>query len=277
MNENSSTQRDDEPIMQTVSEPLQQILQRAVTAKSKPKAPAKPQTMLFRPVNRQPLAMLTVLDDGSREQGETIRIRSSRFAIGREKGDVTIPFDTDISGTHAELRCQRQKGKFRWFLIDSGSRNGTFLRIYRASLSREMELLLGSRRYLFQLPEHRDEEQETKALRTQAFEAPSRAMMEQLLPRLVETGIDPDEARSFSISGGETVIGAESSCQIPIDNDPFLSPKHARFYQDERGRWMIDDRKSHNGVWIRVKRMALDQSAEFQIGQQRFRFQPKIS
>jgi pSer/pThr/pTyr-binding forkhead associated (FHA) protein len=224
-------------------------------------------------VSRQPVALLTVLDDGSRDEGETIRIRSPRFTIGREKGDLTIPFDSDISGSHAELRCQKQKGRYRWFLVDGGSTNGTFLRTYRASLSREMEITLGSRRYLFQLPDHGDQMEETQALQTQTYQAPSRAMMEQLLPRLVEAGMTSKEARSFSISG-ETLVGGAPTCQIVIDNDPFLSPIHARFYQDETGRWMIEDRKSHNGIWIRVKRMALDKPAEFQLGQQRFRFQP---
>lgn len=274
MNENNSTRHDDEPVVQTVAEPLQQLLQQAAAPQTKSVPP--PKTMLFRPVGRQPLACLTVMDDGSLDKGEKIRIRSSRFSIGREKGDLVIPFDNDISSSHAELRCQVQKGRHRWFLIDCGSTNGTFLRTYRATLSREMELILGSRRYSFQFPDHGDQMAETQVLRTQAYQAPSRNMAEQLLPRLIEAGINSDQARSFSISG-ETLLGSVPPCQIAIDNDPFISPIHARFYQDETGRWMIEDRKSHNGVWIRVKRISLDKPAEFQLGQQRFRFQPSRS
>jgi hypothetical protein len=40
---------------------------------------------------------------------------------------------------------------------------------------------------------------------------------------------------------------------------------------------MIDDQKSLNGVWIRIKKFAMDKPAEFQLGQQRFRFQPSHS
>lgn len=109
---------ENEPIIQTVAEPLQQYLQK----KGAPQAAAKvikapgsassPQAMAFRPTNRQPLAMLTILDDGNREEGETIRIRDTKFTIGREKGDLAIPFDGDMSGQHAELRCQKQRADF---------------------------------------------------------------------------------------------------------------------------------------------------------------------
>ena len=263
--------------MQTVAEPLQQVLQQAaaLAAKSPPKKANR--TLPFRPTNRQPLATLTILNDGSREEGEKIYIRDPKFVIGREKGKVTIPFDSDISGEHAELVCQKQKGKYRWYLRDLGSTNGTFVRGYRASLSRETELMLGSRRYLFQLPDHRAEGEETQALQTQAFRSPSPTMMEQFVPRLTETGADQGGGLSFSMGATEMLIGRSPECQIPVENDLFLSPKHARFYKDERGRWMIDDKKSANGVWIRIKRMALDQQAEFQLGQQRFRFNPNVS
>ncbi len=235
-----------------------------------------PGVLPFRPTNRQPLAMLTVLDDGSRDSGETIRIRDSRFAIGREKGDLTIAFDADISAQHAELRCQRQKGRFRWYLIDQKSTNGSFVRAFRASLSRENELIIGGRRYLFQMPEPGTEGTETEALQTQAYRAPSRTMLEQFMPRLTETGVDAEHARSFSLGGKEVYLGTDSRCQIAIDDDPFVSPKHARIFQDESGRWMIEDQKSLNGVWIRVKKFAMDKQTEFQLGQQRFRFQPNM-
>src|SRR6056297_120007 len=182
---NESPDSGDEPIIQTVAEPVQELLKRqaALEDEGRPKA-APPQTdgsgsakkprtkssktVLFRPTGRQPLALLTILDDGQREQGEKIRIRDSRVTIGREKGSVTIPFDADISSQHAELRCQQVKGKSRWYLVDLNSTNGTFLRAYRARLSRDMELICGSRRYRFQLPGDGEQLTETKAVETQA-------------------------------------------------------------------------------------------------------------
>lgn len=275
----SSRESDEEPVIQTVAEPLQQYLKEAQNQKpSQPSPqPTRPgSTLPFRPANRQPLAFLTVLDDGSREVGEKVRIRDSRFLIGREKGDLTIPFDGDISGQHAELRCQKQKSRFRWFLIDHKSTNGTFIRAVRASLSREAELIIGGRRYLFQLPEPGKDVADTAALQTQAYQAPGRTMLEQFVPRLVEAGVANDKARSFSVPG-EVIVGSDPQCQITIEDDPFINPKHARIYQNETERWMVEDQKTLNGVWIRAKKFAMDKPTEFQLGQQRFLFQPSVA
>ncbi len=283
MKKRSAADTEDEPVIRTVAEPLQQYLKQGAAPpviRHEVAPPGKshaPRTLPFRPTHRQPLAVLTILDDGSRDEGETIRIRDARLTIGRDKGDVTIPFDADISAQHAELRCHKQKGRFRWFLIDATSTNGSFVRAFRASLSRASELIIGSRRYLFEMPDARNEAHETKALQTQVYQAPSRTMLEQFVPRLVETGVANKDARSFAIGGNEMVLGADAECQIAVEDDPFVSPRHARFYQDETGRWMIEDQRSLNGVWIRVKKFAIDQQVEFQLGQQRFRFQPNLS
>ncbi|WP_182865309.1 FHA domain-containing protein [Rhodopirellula sp. JC639] len=285
MNKASAGETSDEPIIQTVAEPMQQYLQKAALSRGPAaKKPAEQgissaaaKVRAFRPTHRQPLAMLHILDDGCREQGEAIRIRDSRWTIGRDKGDTAIPFDGDISTRHAELRCQRQKGRFRWFLLDRKSTNGTFVRAFRASLSRESELILGGRRYLFQVPEPGAEATETEALQTQAYQAPSRTMLQQFVPRLIEVGVSSEQERVFSVAAKETWIGSDERCQAAIDDDPFISPKHARIYKDETGRWMIEDQKSLNGVWIRVKKFAMDKTTEFQLGQQRFRFQPGVN
>jgi len=256
---------------------------------AKPKTPQKPlniektkrsQTMPFRPTNRQPLALLTILDDGSREEGECIGLRESVVVIGRDKGNVTIPFDGDISSRHAELRCHKKQGKYRWYLRDLESTNGTFLRSYRARLSSETEIIFGSRRYCFHLPDQSpsSEGDGPEVFDTQAYRAPPRTMLQQFVPRLVEVGVETAEPTTFVITEKNMRIGRDPTCEIAIPDDPFLSPQHGCFTQDERGRWIIEDKSSANGIWIRVKRMVLDQQhAEFQLGQQRFHFIPKLS
>lgn len=274
---NQDTRRsDEEPIVQTVAEPLQQVLQQAAALASKTPPKKANKTLPYRPINRQPLATLTILNDGCKDEGETIYIRDSKLTIGREKGDIKIAFDSDISSEHAELLCQKQKGKYRWYLRDLGSTNGTFVRGYRATMSQNTEMMIGSRRYTFELPNHHSDGEETQAYQTQAFRSPSPAMMEQFVPHLSETGADDDDRLTFSLEMDVMHMGRSPKCQIAVENDMFLSPQHAKFYKDERGRWMVDDLKSANGVWIRMKKMALDQQAEFQLGQQRFRFRPSV-
>lgn len=275
--QNGGDPRGHEPILQTVAEPLQQLLKKHLPSSRQTIVASQRQPELpFRPINRQPLSVLTILDDGQTDQGEQLRIRNDRVVIGRTAGDVVIPFDRDMSSEHCELRCQSQQTGFRWYLIDKESRNGTFVRAYRASLFRDTELILGSRRYRFELPSPAKQNEQSTPVQTRQFEAPSRTLGDEFVPRLVELGLADGEALSFSLQGSEARLGLQADCDIVIPNDPFLSPDHARFYRDERGRWMIEDRKSLNGVWVRIRRIPIDQPAEFQLGQQRFRFQPSL-
>jgi pSer/pThr/pTyr-binding forkhead associated (FHA) protein len=272
-----STAVENEPIIQTVSEPLQKLQKKGTHRPPNANADRSPQTRPFHPVNRQPLATLTILDDGSREEGETIRIRSKSFVIGREKGDVTIPFDNDMSSQHAELRCYFQNGEYRWYLIDLASTNGTFLRAYRATLAKDHEILLGSRWYRFQLPKGEAAfGEEPVALETNLYKAPARTQLEREVATLFELGLPEGNSRTFHLGGTDLLLGRGGGCQLSIPDDPCLSPEHARFSLDRRGRWMIEDRKSLNGIWIRVRRMPLPQQAEFQLGQQRFCFHPHV-
>jgi len=274
MNHHTSTStNEDEPIVQTVSEPLQKVLKEAPGLQSEREPP---QTKPFHPQHRQPLAMLTILDDGRRDEGETIRIRQQSLTIGREKGDVTLPFDTDVSAQHAELRCQYKNGKYRWYLIDLASTNGTFLRAYRATLTKSLELLFGNRLYQLQLPKQETEPvSEPAIVETNRYKAPVKTERDRTVPKLIEMGVDNGQGRSFHLTGTELLLGRESSCQMAIPDDPYLSPTHARFRLDKRGRWRIEDQKSLNGIWVKVKKIPLDQQAEFQIGQQRFCFRPQ--
>ena len=59
----------------------------------------------FRPVNRPPMAILHIFDDG-RETSEAIRIREDQTTIGRNS-DVSIPHDPGIASLHAQVIRKR--------------------------------------------------------------------------------------------------------------------------------------------------------------------------
>jgi hypothetical protein len=103
----------------------------------------------YRPTQRPPIALLTVLDDGKSE-GELVRLRSDRFIIGRSEGDFLIPHDRQISARHIEITRQRVGEKYRWVLTDLQSSNGLFIRVSRTILSDRTELLVGKGRYRFE-------------------------------------------------------------------------------------------------------------------------------
>jgi len=81
----------------------------------------------YRPANRPPIALLTILDDASTTTGETVRIREPVCLIGRTEGSVVIPHDGSMSSRHAEIVRDGLKPPYTWYLRDVGSTNGTFV------------------------------------------------------------------------------------------------------------------------------------------------------
>ncbi|QEG39721.1 FHA domain-containing protein [Roseimaritima ulvae] len=231
--------------------------------------PLKPDTTpIFRPVRRPPVPRLIAVDDGQLLDGEVWRLRRSRTIIGRAEGDILIAGDPDISGKHIELACVPVEGGMKWRLTDLNSTNGTFVRVNRAPLADGKELILASHRYRFHMPAepHRDAEdiRATRLFAGNASEPAEHAVWLELL--------GPNRSQRFDVPETGATIGADASqCELVPARDPFLSPMHARISR-VRDRWQIEDVGSVNGTWMRIDRVMLDQDAEFQIGEQRFRF-----
>lgn len=224
---------------------------------------------VFRPRKRPPLAILCAFDDGIRTNGEIWRLRQSRFVIGRRSGDAVIGHDTEMSAQHCELELRSSKGRHRWRLRDLGSTNGTFVRVASSILAEGQQLLLGGTRYEFRstgtAPQPAAESRPQMTAQWQAVGSGSGpgAKLIDLTPEA--------NGREYMVAAPESYIGTDSSrCGIAIPNDPFLSPRHARFHCNDKGEWFIENRKSTNGVWLRAKEITLDANAEFQCGEQRF-------
>jgi pSer/pThr/pTyr-binding forkhead associated (FHA) protein len=256
----------------------------APTAEPKPKGDT---TVPYRPVRRPPMAVLCLLDDG-RDDGEWVRIRKEKFLIGRTDGDLIVPHDPMMSGRHAEISRQQEKGRYRWFLSDLSSRNGTFVRVYNALLRHGQELLLGGRRYRFDAapqggtlpqggpPANSDLSgwHKVSPLGTEEPQVPGTVRWDNvsqadLIPSLVELTLQGDGQRIFA-SAPDNWIGRDPlQCNILLD-DPLVSPRHARLHKDAKNRWQIDNAGSLNGIWLRVSRIAIDGAGQFQLGEQRF-------
>ncbi len=250
--------------------------QRTPTVKEQ--QPGISDAMTFRPILRPPVAILCIVDDGTRETSEMVRIRTEALVIGRTDGDVIIPHDNGISGRHAEISRQSQDGQYRWYLTDLESTNGTFIRIANSVLKHNQELLLGGRRYRFNaapqgaasLLAAADGESVPKGS-TLGWQAVSPASLTDLLPSLVELTPAGDGPRSTLSKADQWVGSSGSQSSVVLSNDPFLSPRHARIYKDERDKWRIESTGSTNGTWLRIEQFPLDTNAEFQLGEQRFK------
>ena len=216
----------------------------------------------FRPVNRPPTLILCALDDGSRDEGEWFRVRTPEFRIGRTEGDpkqpndIVIAHDNGISSTHVEIKLRIEEGRYRFYLRDWPSRNGTFVRVSRAALKPEQELLLGARRYFFNAG--------TGAAKS------GKKSGSQFFPSLVEM-TPRGSGNELPLGQGENIVGSSKSrSTLTIAGDPFVSSTHAKIFKDKKNRWIIENLNSLNGIWLRIEEMALDTGGEFQIGEQRF-------
>ncbi len=233
-----------------------------------PLEPLEPDTTpIFRPHRRPPVPRLVALDDGQLLEGEVWRVRRARTIIGRVEGTIVIPNDPDISAKHLEIASVRVEGETRWRLVDLNSTNGTFVRVNRAPLADGKELILASHRYRVRLtspPGPADQDIRS----TRSFHGES----SPTCPTLYLELLTPERQPQFRIGSGGATIGADASqCDLVPTDDPYLSPLHARV-SCVGDRWQIEDAGSVNGTWVRIDRVTLDQDAEFQIGEQRFRF-----
>lgn len=222
----------------------------------------------YRPVCRPRRAMLCILDDGS-DDGEWIRIRTGALRIGRTEGDVLISDDPKISSKHAEIRREVIGGYSRWVLRDLKSRNGTFVRIESAKLTADSEIMIGLRRFSFQMPKSAMESSaDNMPTSTQGWSIA--AAVRSAAPKLVE--LDSESPLEFSLDGLAFKIGSSTSeCNLAITDDPTVDPIHAEVIRDEYGDWKMNAHRSLNGTWVRVEEVVIDRTCRFQAGEQRFK------
>jgi pSer/pThr/pTyr-binding forkhead associated (FHA) protein len=222
----------------------------------------------FRPSLRPPVPILTVLDDGSLEQGEDFRLRRERFSIGRTSGDVQLPNDASVSGAHAEIRRTFWKGGFQWHLHDLESVNGTFVRCVRAVLHENAILILGARRFRLRNPLKPNSIPEASH---QTNLMNGAHIPETVWPVLAEASTKPG-AVGFALRSDKLVIGrAGGGADIELD-DPLLANRHAELKRLRDGTWMISAETTRNGIWMSVSAVGLTPYCFFRCGEQRFRF-----
>jgi pSer/pThr/pTyr-binding forkhead associated (FHA) protein len=222
----------------------------------------------FRPSLRPPVPVLTVLDDGSLEEGEDVRLRRERFSIGRTSGDVQLPNDPSISGAHAEIRRTEWKGGFQWHLNDLESVNGTFVRCVRAVLHENAILILGARRFRLRNP-LKPKSVPTVGHQTNLMDGMH--IPETVWPVLAEASTKPG-AMAFSLRSDRLLIGrAGGGADIQLD-DPLLANRHAELKRLRDGTWMISAETTRNGIWVSVTAVGLTPFCFFRCGEQRFRF-----
>jgi pSer/pThr/pTyr-binding forkhead associated (FHA) protein len=228
-----------------------------------PESPVKP-TM------RAAVPILTVLDDGSLEKGQEIRIRQQVFSIGRCSGDLVLPNDPALSGEHAELRLTEHRGLPRWVLEDTGSTNHTFVRVNAVRLYPDTVIILGTQRYRLQqstVQQPHAAGPRSEATWLLALDPPPANRCDALVE---VCGSGP--GRVFPLVSPRLAIGRDAHrCQLRFD-DPGLAGVHAELLREADGSWRIVAHPSLNGVWVSTRSTRLTSCCYFQCGEQRFRF-----
>lgn len=140
---------------------------------------------------RPAVPILTVIDDGSVDEGEQIRIRKDSFVIGRSSGDLTSPNNATMSGRHAEITLTVSRGQREWTLHTLESVNGTFVRVGTAALADETIIILKSRRFRLQKPALKEPDQNGDDI----FRIDQHADSRQLWPTLAESSGKPNSLR----------------------------------------------------------------------------------
>ena len=239
---------------------------------TEPKADSDADTALYRPTLRPTMALLTVCDDGSKD-GEVIRVRQELFTIGRETGDLVIPHDTQISRTHAEIsrRWDTKKERFRWYLRDLDSSNGTVVKVATSPLHHRQEMILGNTRFRFEAPSQGAATAtgpSTPGTMKWQRDAPCVTASEHIAALVML--LPQEKEHRYSLIQDEYSIGRNGNVAAIVIEDPMLSPRHARIFRDAQGVWNVENAKSLNGVWLRVNEIPIDRGGQFQCGEQRF-------
>ncbi len=246
------------------------------TGRPAPPPPAEPEAEqevpTERPQFRPPMALLCILDDGNKLDGEWIRLRADRVVIGRADADIRIPHDSMMSGHHGQLVRQKTKDGVRWVLTDLGSTNGSWVRIGKTQLQEGSELLLGRGQYRFEMPAAAVTLPEPAGTPAGSTRAWGGGPVTAMVPALVEMTPAGPGAR-YPLTLPEYWIGRDAAtCAIARPDDPYLNARHARLHRDAAGQWHAENNRSVNGLWLRVQEMPLGGTCQFRMGEQRFLF-----
>jgi pSer/pThr/pTyr-binding forkhead associated (FHA) protein len=254
----------------TVLESNEEIRRAQEAIRAQQNAKSKSTEKPFRPLIRPPVAILTVLDDGS-SKGEKIRIRDERFTIGRTTGELQLGFDGSLSSAHLAIKRRRGKESWQWIIQDLNSSNGVFFRVAKAPLVDKTEFLIGRGCYKFEKSskgKESDKQPNDDAPATKMFQLESLEGIDSI-SEVIRGG----QGNRINLIKSSYSIGTDQKCDIVRVEDPCTSGLHAKLNRSDKGTWVIENNGARNGVWVRLDRICVryGNSCEFQAGEQRFK------
>lgn len=174
---------------------------------------------------------------------EAVTVTGPIFQIGRSHGDLVLD-DRFLSPFHCQLR--RMNDSYR--IEDLGSINGVYLRIAdELALEDRDEIITGSQRLIFRT----------------TLDAPAgpSAPNASSVP-ILGAALPSNSARVITMLSGGLIAGifpvrdglriGRENADITAPNDPDLSRHHAEIVRRDDGRYVIRDKKSTFGTFVRI-------------------------
>ncbi len=231
----------------------------AAQTKTKSKAVAKPSKGAAGSTGQ----LIMINPDGT--SGDTFPLSSGVNEVGRDSEAEIFSRDSYLSPKHATFTVDGKKVHVK----DEDSLNGVFYRIMEITeLQHGDQVRVGQELLRFQLIELADTEIAAGADGTVvAGSSPAGAW-----GKLERISAPEQASLTFLLRGGEQVLGRERGDILFLD-DGYVSGKHARIFMDS-GRCFVEDLKSSNGTFIRIRGdRDLQSGSLILLGQQPFRIQ----
>jgi double zinc ribbon protein/FHA domain-containing protein len=195
------------------------------------------------PVMLAEVRLVAIRRDGA--DGEAHPFRTDKVALGRREGDVTFASDPYLADRHARLELRGG----RWFIVDLGSRNGTFVRTRGAVILGAHEVMLAGKQVMAidLLPGDQQDTRPAEEHGVLLFGTPVKAAWARLR-QLTLSGVARDV---HYLCRPEIALGREDG-DILFPEDEFMSRCHVVLgFQD--GAATLIDQGSSNGTYLRVR------------------------
>ena len=210
-----------------------------------------------------PIAGMLIMVNPDGSPGDSFNLSPGENIVGRDSAEELFSRDPYLSPQHAKFEVQGDTA----VVTDLDALNGVFYRITEISELEHGDFVrIGQELLRFRVLE--DEGVIVAAAKDGTTAGGSNPL--GAWGRLERISAPGNASQVFMLRGAETNIGRERG-DILFRGDGYVSGKHARIFQDS-GRFFIEDLKSSNGTFLRVRgSRSLGPGSLILMGQQPFR------